>query len=426
MEVTTAFSKWEMALEALAGRYFEYEAMIDDLTSKINKADKKLLQEHAANREVYARSTEDKRRTVEKKFEILVSKVNSTISHYEAQMQLTTKQLFEGSDDSSVYNIDENKDYLDKKELLEKEFSNKKVVLEKELENQLEKLKSQYDSKHEKLRIQYASKASSKEEKDYNKKEKKREKQEKYLEYLKVELKNANDKLDLIHKQNTDEMKEFLEAPKSKAEVKLEEELKDLKEKYAKTKILYDESKKQLDNAKIEQRERMRREAEMAIARKEQERRDKQQAELDTMLADIEQQRRALKEAGFDYDEIQRKESIAIRGPRQMLDMPVIDIAMTKKDEQEFKKRQEIKDKTNGLLKQMKAKYPNAFSVVGFRNLQDKVLFTVEDSRGKILHYKWYDSEKEFNRQYDFLDVMEYDEDYETEIFEKCPEGVSV
>jgi hypothetical protein len=360
-----------------------------DALSKMNLSKKKIEKEQKINYDLYQQSVAEKKKKVETKYETQMLATQKKVDYFDKLKDETAQKLF---------NKQENTQYEKEKEQLQEIF-----------EEEIKRVTEKYNAKLKKLEETLQKKTGEEEAKT-----------QRYLDYLTEQYDKAIVSRNDILSKKEEELSAFNTIPKSRTELKYEEELQKNTEYYEKLEKDYAAAlqvvtqEKQLQLLRDEQRKV--RDAELkreeALQKKIDEEkhferiRQEDAKRLEALIA-------FYKAQGVDYDPLNPPKTT-------ITDTPALLFSLTEKDEKLMKKKEETASKCRALRNTFKEVYPTLSLITSHYAKNNRIILIVEDSKETVLFYEWFDNIKAYNKKYDYIEVSDYDEEMEGQIA-KCP-----
>lgn len=360
-----------------------------DLLTKKSIIKKKLEKEQKVNYDLYQQSIAEKKKRIELKYDSKLLAVQKKVEYFDTSKDETMQKIYNKGTDNPLY--------VKEKEQLQEWF-----------EEEVRRVTEKYNAKLKKL-----------EETLQKRNEDEDSKAQHYLEYLTEQYNAAVAARDEVQSKKDEELQAFEVVPKSRTELKYEEEL--LKYSEAVEKIEKDctlalqvvEREKQ---ARLLQEE-ARKKSLLEMKRMEAEEKKKEDEAFRAFMIveearQLEEKKAYWKTKGIDYD--------PLNPPKvECSETPSVLFSYTEKDIALIRKKNETAAKVKALRKSLQEVHPTLYILNAYYTKTNEILFFGEDKKETVLFYEWFDSLKEYNKKYSFLDVCDYDEGLDEQI-EKC------
>lgn len=364
---------------------------------KLGKLKKTLAKEQKANKDLYLQSVEEKKRKIEAKFDTQIDRIEKKIAYFEDTKKETMEKTYSGD------SFETNPQFIEEKMRLEEDCAAEIKLLTAQCKEKLV-------HKLRKLELSYSKKDSAVEEKTT-----------KYMAYLESERTRCIEEKDGIIAKKDEALSAFTTIPKSRIEIKLEEDIIKAEEDVKKATKEFEFSKQDF----IDERKRASERAIMEKKRKEEEALEKKkrddEAFAEMCRRDSEQREADRREywakQGIEYDPLnppkveQEDYKITVK--------KLFAAQMTEKEREAENKWISNQSKIKGLKASFKEKFPTVDCVMAYYSKDGRIILTVEDKKETVLYSEWFETEKLYKIKYDFLHIQDYNEDY-SDIYEQC------
>ena len=378
-------------LETYQMSFLDVEKQYDAACASLKELKVKLDIEQKANQEKHSQAVAEKQRVLEKRFDAELQRIHHKQAFYEEQKKQTEDFLFnsehaEGTD----YEADEM-------------YLNKKALLDQELAQQMEALKVQFNLKMEKLRTQFQEKYAKKDQRLQKQEEEKRRRKELYLESIKNDLSRCEKELAALTEKKDSELNVLLNAPKSRLEVKLEEQVKTLEQRLTGLESHYNQAREQVDT----ERARVRRVKEARELEEHRRRQEQRERLAESVARKVTFHVEPVKETPLNNQEL-----------TQLFHQ--IEPNKSPKEQKEANFISAQREMLNKYKKEWVSQHA-ACKLVEIVECPDrKMLLLLTDAKGKAIHHTTFKSNKEFEQKYPGVDYFyrDYDEEEDAQYLE--------